>query len=102
MHTIPHTIHIDIRLSPEERKKAILELSRAKEVLKEQHMESVVLVMDQLITSIGAPSTEELTFEPMPEGSPREIVASFRGTEKYSEAFLQNLERGLKRIAAEA
>ena len=96
------TIHVDVRLSPEERQKAILELAHAKEILKERKMESVVLVVDQLITSMNAPSSEELVFEPMPEVKSEEVVASFRSAGKYSEGFLQSLEQGLKRLASQA
>lgn len=92
------TIHVDVRLSPEERQRAISELAHAKEILKGRKMESVVSVVDQLIASMNAPSSEELVFEPMPKAASEEVMASFRNTGKYSEGFLQSLERGLKRL----
>lgn len=100
MQTAMQTIHVDVRLSPEERRKATAELTRAKKLLEEQQMLSVVSVVNQLITSMSTPSLEELSFEPMPTASTEEVLSSFSATGKYTDAFLKSLEHGLKRLAA--
>ena len=95
------TIHVDVRLSPDDRKRAMGELQRAKQLLEQSKMGSIAAVVAQLLSSLKTP-VEELGFEPMPEAPPEEVIVSFRTTGKYNEAFLESLERGLKEIASTA
>lgn len=93
-------IHIDVTLSPEERHRVVLELEEARARFHADKMNYLTKVLEQLLEAFRVPR-QPIPLEPMPDGAPDQVVADFRSEGRYSDAFLDSLERGLKRLAAD-